>query len=57
MSLTKFVMQPTIHGPHSFLVCVFIHYSTKGSEHFSIVTSNVLMSQVFLLENKIFTIF
>jgi hypothetical protein len=28
-SLTKFVVQPTIHVPHSFfLVCVFIDYST-----------------------------
>jgi hypothetical protein len=28
MSLTKFVMQPTIHVPNSFVICVFIHYST-----------------------------
>jgi hypothetical protein len=28
MNLTKFVMQPTIHVPHNFLVCVFIDYST-----------------------------
>jgi hypothetical protein len=28
MSVTKFVMQPTIHAPHSFLVYVFINYST-----------------------------
>jgi hypothetical protein len=28
MSLTKFMMQPTIHVPHCFLVCVFIDYST-----------------------------
>jgi hypothetical protein len=27
-SLTKFVMQPTIHVSHSFLVRVFINYST-----------------------------
>jgi hypothetical protein len=28
MSLTKFMMQPTIHARHSFLVCAFINYST-----------------------------
>jgi hypothetical protein len=25
MSLTKFVMQPTIHVSHSFLVCIFLN--------------------------------
>jgi hypothetical protein len=24
MNLTKFVMQPTIHVPHCFLICVFL---------------------------------
>jgi hypothetical protein len=24
MRLTKYVMQPTIHVPHSFLVCIFL---------------------------------
>jgi hypothetical protein len=29
MSLTKLVMQPTIHVPDSFFTCVFIDYSTN----------------------------
>jgi hypothetical protein len=26
--IRKFVVQPTIHGPHCFLMCVFIDYTT-----------------------------